>query len=116
MELACSGFFTAEFALRLYVAEDRWHHFFTWESAVDQLTILPPFLELSLRRAALVDFGFLRCARLLRLLRILRVHRLMTRTDSLIQRKVLVLCFSMLTLIVCSAGAFLETEYEQVSA
>lgn len=115
IEALCGGFFAVEYLLRISITEHKISFLLSWESAVDVLTILPPFLSLSLNQIDSVDFGFLRFARLLRLLRILRVHRLMARTDSIVQRKVLVLFFSMFTLIFCSAGAFLEAEHKQVS-
>lgn len=115
VEALCGGFFAIEYLLRISIAEHKLSFLLSWESAVDVLTILPPFLSLSLNQIDSVDFGFLRFARLLRLLRILRVHRMMARTDSIVQRKVLVLFFSMFTLIFCSAGAFLEAEHKQVT-
>lgn len=113
-ELVCGCFFSVEYLLKIYVTEYKWRYFLSWESSVDLMTILPPFIELSAKHGESVQLSFLRFARLLRLLRILRVHRVMRRTDALIQRKVMVLCFSMVTLIICSAGAFIETEHRQV--
>lgn len=117
METACSFVFLFEFIVRTYAARHRLLHLFSLESAVDFITIAPNLLQISfsrIRGSTHLDFGFFRFVRILKLLRILRVHRLLDHSDSLVQRKVMVLIFTMLSLVFCAAGGFLETEHEQV--
>ncbi|GMH39325.1 hypothetical protein BSKO_07223 [Bryopsis sp. KO-2023] len=117
-ELVCCLFFALEYSLRFYVTEFRLSYFLSWESAIDLITIVPPLMNLMLWHESLhsLEFGFFRFIRLLRLLRILRVHRLMAHGDSLVHRKVMVLVFTMISLVFCAAGGFLETEFEQMSS
>lgn len=70
-EIVSSLVFTIEYALRLYVAENRLRYIFTPMAIIDLLAILPFYLPMFLPRSMLG----MRALRLVRLLRIIKLNR-----------------------------------------
>ena len=106
-EVAFVMIFTAEYLLRLWVAERRWDFVFSFYGLVDLLAILPFYLRLT------VD---LRSVRVLRLLRLFRVFKLV-RYNAAVRRfrlalryafeeLVLYVAATMMLLYLCAVGIY----------
>lgn len=94
--------FTAEYALRVYVAPNRWAYVRSFYGLVDLLSILPTYLGLFFG-----DLNYLLTIRLLRVLRIFRILKLvrylseaniLLRSMMMARRKILVFFSSVLVL------------------
>ncbi len=69
VEIVTVAFFTAEYLLRLWVAERRWRFAISFYGLVDLLSVLPYYLALG------VDLRSIRVVRFLRLLRLFKLAR-----------------------------------------
>ncbi|WOI52635.1 ion transporter [Parvularcula sp. LCG005] len=108
----CLLFFVLEYALRIYLAENRWGYIFSFWGIVDFLSIIPSiFLPGS-------DGLALRAARLIRLVRILKLyrtshalHRLNWAFRAVRQELLAMLLIALLVFFVAAAGIY-EFEHE----
>jgi voltage-gated potassium channel len=74
IEIVTVMIFTAEYLLRLYVADNKWQFIKSFYGAVDLLAIFPFYLSLLVAGLG-IDFRAIRILRLLRLFQILKIVR-----------------------------------------
>lgn len=84
MDTVFVAVFTAEYVLRIIVAENRRQYVFSFYGAIDLLSILPFFIGLFLGRSV-VDLKLVRTLRLFRLLRMFKLARYTKATDRLVK-------------------------------
>lgn len=77
VEWVVTGFFTVEYALRLYCVRDRWRYATSFFGVVDLMSILPAYLSLFIAGSE-----YLLVIRVLRLLRIFRILQLLSYVQS----------------------------------
>jgi hypothetical protein len=105
--------FMADYALRLYIAQDSLRFFFSGVSLLDFITVVPAVVSW-----AMTGFGHFetdvavitQCVRVMRVFRVFRIIRVL-RSASLsasgaFQRQVLVLVLTVISLIFAAAGMF----------
>eukprot|EP01028_Stygiella_incarcerata_P010585 TRINITY_DN552_c0_g1_i2.p1 TRINITY_DN552_c0_g1~~TRINITY_DN552_c0_g1_i2.p1 ORF type:complete len:952 (+),score=213.91 TRINITY_DN552_c0_g1_i2:1715-4570(+) len=115
-ELALATLFLVDFLLAIYIAERRIKNLFTFQSAIDIVTIVPVYMQ-----AAGIKFGtsviFLRVFRIFRIMRIMRAFRLTNMSqgslshDSIL-RGVIELVLTFVTLVFVASGAIQVIEEE----
>jgi len=77
LEWVLTVFFTAEYALRLFVSKKPWSYVFSFYGVIDLLSILPTYLSL-----IFPGTHFLMVIRVLRLLRVFRILKLVQFVDA----------------------------------
>lgn len=132
-DILLSSFFLIDLLLRLYIAESRVGYLLSLSGIVDVVSVLPVFAYLASGEedgdkegASFSDFLFLRFIRFLRVLRVLRVIRVLRgvkvlsynssashNTNANVQHHLMVMAFTILALIFCSAGFFQVIEEDQ---
>ncbi|WIA30873.1 hypothetical protein OEZ86_000928 [Tetradesmus obliquus] len=112
VDLVCSCLFVLEWLFWLWLAHDRWRYVFSSQSLLDLGTTIPLFVSFAMHRdvstsaASVVES----MVRILRVLRVFRIFRLGKRLQNEIQMRLLTLIFTLLAIIVTSAGLFYEIE------
>ena len=74
------------------------------------ITTLPVLIPLVGGGGSDNGFTFFRVLRLLRVMRILRIHKLVTISDSLVQRQLFNIAYTVFVLVFCTAGLFHNVE------
>ena len=109
-EISVAVFFLIEYILRLLAAEERLGYIFIIPALVDMVTTLPVLIPLVGGGGSDNGFTFFRVLRLLRVMRVLRIHKLVTISDSLVQRQLFNIAYTVFVLVFCAAGLFHNVE------
>lgn len=81
LELALTGLFTIEYALRIFAAQQRTRYIFSFYGLVDLMSLLPTYLGFAF--GSLQSLLVIRVLRLLRVFRVLKLVRLLTEAAEL---------------------------------
>jgi len=118
LEVALTLVFTVDYCLRMYLAENKFDHFFSFFPMVDFMSIIPFVIEEIYKSVSGVDnngptLQFLRLARFLRIMRLLRImkmYRIFRLAKTEVERGILELIFIVSCLVFISAGLMYEAE------
>ncbi|KNC55235.1 uncharacterized protein AMSG_10867 [Thecamonas trahens ATCC 50062] len=102
IEIFLAAAFAVDFVIHFIASKSRLKFLVSPMSIVDLITILPVVVQLVLVNQ--VDLGFLRIVRILRVFRILRTYRLFSVTIDERKRELVVLLFTLVSLLYCSAS------------
>lgn len=99
--------FTAEYLLRLYVAERRRKFFFSFFGFIDLLSILPFYLRSNIDLRSMRTFRLLRMFRILKLVRYSKAIRRFKRTFFIAREELMLFgCVSMIILYLSAVGIY----------
>ncbi len=106
VELICLGFFTAEYALRIWVAEDRWSYLRSFHGIVDFITIAPFYLAIGIDHEPLRALRILRIFSVLKLLRIVSARRVSLAFEIAKSELGMFLTLSIMIIYLAAVGVF----------
>ncbi len=112
IELFCVIVFTAEYVLRIYVADSKPRFIFSFFGIIDLLAILPFYLSFGLDLRSLRALRFLRLFRILKLVRYNRAMNEFTRAIKSAKEQIFLFLFITLILIYFSAVGIYYFEHE----
>lgn len=103
IEIVCVVIFTAEYLLRIYVADHKFKFIFSFFGIVDLLAILPFYLSFGVDLRSLRTLRFVRLFRVFKLVRYNRAIRHFTNAIKTAKEEILLFLFVTLILIYLSA-------------
>jgi voltage-gated potassium channel len=112
IEIICVIIFTAEYLLRIYVADHRFNFIFSFFGIVDLMAILPFYLSFGVDLRSLRTLRFVRLFRVFKLVRYNRAIRHFTSAIKTAKEEILLFLFITIILIYLSAVGIYYFENE----
>ncbi|KAJ3202221.1 hypothetical protein HDU82_007513 [Entophlyctis luteolus] len=103
LDVVLAGIFLTDYAISIYIAEDRLAFYFNYSSLVDLISIVPPFIYLFIGEHSQF-FWFLGLLRILRASRILRTYRLLSFSETEEKREITIVALTFCNFIFLSTS------------
>ncbi len=103
VDVALASIFAIDYAISFYTAEDRLRFYFHFDSLIDLLSIIPPFIYVLVPDTSPFVW-FLSVLRILRASRVLRTYRILSFSESEEKRELIILILTFLNFLFLSAS------------